>query len=78
MVKLEEIIDIIKTAAPGISDFDPEISFKENGIDSLDLMNILLAVEEKFELKFSDADLEEMKFARDVTAILERRSARNT
>lgn len=33
---------------------------KELGIDSLDIANILLAVEERFELKISDSDAEKL------------------
>jgi acyl carrier protein len=32
-------------------------SFSENGVDSLDMANILLAIEEKFKVKIPDEDI---------------------
>jgi acyl carrier protein len=51
-----------------MSTLNAEASFKENGIDSLDLMTIFLAVEEKFQLKLSDAELEEIHSLADLAA----------
>lgn len=75
MVKLEDILAIIAALEPppDMVAFDPSISFSDNGIDSLDLMSVFLAVEEKYELKFTDAELEQIRTAADVVATVNRR-----
>lgn len=37
---------------------DPVKTFAENGIDSLDVMSLFLAVEEKYIVKFPESDFE--------------------
>ncbi len=39
------------------SAFQYDSSFSENGVDSLDMANILLAIEEKFKVKIPDEDI---------------------
>lgn len=41
-----------------VAEADHEKSLKELGMDSLDVANILLAVEEKFDLKIPDSDVQ--------------------
>ena len=53
---IREIIDeiVIGIDLSSISDID---IFKESGIDSLDHANVLLAVEEKYDVKIPDEDV---------------------
>lgn len=53
--------------------YDPAKTFRDNGIDSLDVMSLLLAVEEKFGIKFSDEDVNAIKTPAAISAELDRR-----
>lgn len=67
MTKINEIIAIIESteALTDMSNFDQDKSFKENGINSLDVMSIFLAVEEKYGIKFADDEVEKIASAID-------------
>jgi len=57
-VKIEEIRDLIE-AAESMADMDTlknDVPLTEQGVDSLDMANILLLLEEKYELKIPDKD----------------------
>ena len=45
-----------------------DILLKDQGVDSLDLANILLLLEEKFEIKIPDQDLDQVQ---SINAIIE-------
>ena len=36
--------------------YDPEKSFRDNGIDSLEVMSLFLVIEEKYGVKFSESE----------------------
>lgn len=77
MVTLEDVLAIVATQLPrDASTLDSVATFRENDIDSLDLMTIFLAVEEGFEVKFSDPELEAIHSIGElVTAINRKRDA---
>ena len=60
---------IIEEAVPGI-EYNPvsdgDRTLKELGIDSLDKMSILLAVQEKWSLEFSEAEINEINTINDI------------
>jgi acyl carrier protein len=60
---------ILEEAIPGI-EFDPlkdgDRSLKELGIDSLDKMLVLLAVQEKWNREFSEAEINELNTVNDI------------
>jgi acyl carrier protein len=59
----EKVIEIIKSlniVHAGSQDIKPNVSFSEQGIDSLDMMSIFLNIEEKFNLKIPDADIDKL------------------
>ena len=61
-VEATDIISIIKSAGV-LADVTPEkkeMSFKTLGIDSLDLFNILLQIEEAYKVKIPDSDIEKL------------------
>lgn len=75
MIDLREVVEII--AATGVVEdmagFDPAKSWKENGIDSLDVMTLLLAIEEKKQIKISEAEADRVASAVDLVAVINSR-----
>ena len=62
IVTNSDIIEAMKKAGIMI-DFDtlaPDSLFRDNGIDSLDMANLLLSIEEKYTIKIPDEDLYEL------------------
>lgn len=62
MVELKKVIEfvVISGVVDDIENFDPNKTFKENGIDSLDVMSLFLAVEEGLNVKFSEEEANEI------------------
>jgi acyl carrier protein len=61
-VEAGDIIAIIKHAGV-LADVTPgkkDMSFKTLGIDSLDMYNILMQIEEKYQTKIPDGDIEKL------------------
>lgn len=50
--------------------YDPEKTFRDNGIDSLDVMSLFLAIEEKYGVKFSEAESAAIQSPRQLLAAL--------
>lgn len=75
MINVEKIVEIISSAGvvDDMSKFDPNKSFKENGIDSLDVFTVFLAVEEQLRVKFSEEDSTSIKSASEMVAFLNSR-----
>jgi acyl carrier protein len=75
MIELHAVIDIIAKAdvLSTMSGFDPDKTFKENGIDSLDVMTLFLAVEERYRIKFSESEVEEINTASELMEALNTR-----
>lgn len=44
--------------------------------DSLDVMDIALAIEEKFNISFEDADYQQMKTIKDICDVVERKTTK--
>ena len=77
MYKIETVLEIIfnSDVLDNAGKFNPDLSFKENGIDSLDIFTILLAIEERLNIKFSENETIQIKSARDILNILNKPSA---
>jgi acyl carrier protein len=77
MADLKNLVELIGALdiVPDMSKFDPNKTFKENGIDSLDVMSVFLAIEERLGLKFSEDEVAKINSAADLINIL---SARNS
>lgn len=54
--------------------FSPNRSFKENGIDSLDVMSVFLAIEEMHGVKFSAAEAEAIRTPSELSSALGHKS----
>lgn len=72
MVSIEQLLRIVASSglADDIGRFDPARSFKDNGIDSLDVMTLLLGVEEALDLKFSEDEFGRIQSLTDVRDVL--------
>lgn len=68
MITIEQILEIISSSdvVEDMSNFDPAKTFKENGVDSLDVFTVLLAVEERFEVKFTESESDAIRTAMDI------------
>lgn len=58
-VTREQVVSIMNSAGldADISTLDPALPLGKQGVDSLDMINALLAVQEEFNIKISDADM---------------------
>lgn len=58
-VTRERVITVMNSAGldSDISVLDPAVSLSKQGVDSLDMINALLAIQEEFAIKISDADM---------------------
>jgi acyl carrier protein len=54
-----------------VSDIDMTTSFKEYGMDSLDFVELVMGVEEEFDIDISDKDAETFKNLGDILKYLE-------
>lgn len=74
-VQKDEIIALIKDANTMI-DMDtltPEVDLRDIGADSLDIMNILLAVQEKFSIEIPDEDVETLRNVSSICSYIEKK-----
>lgn len=55
--KLKEIFKREVDQRIDVESFDPDVSVMEQGVDSLDRSSVFLAMEEEFNVKFTDADV---------------------
>jgi acyl carrier protein len=51
----------------------PEATFKEMGLDSLDLVSLVMALEDRFSVEIPEQDLEGVTRLADALAVLERK-----
>lgn len=61
----KDIISVIADAniPVDINRLDPQKELVKQGVDSLDMMNLLFALEEKFKIKIGEKDIEAGNFA---------------
>jgi len=75
MIEAKRIVDVIFLT--GVIDstetFDVNKSFKDNGIDSLDVFTIFLAIEEELGIKFSEEESLQLKSAAEIINFLNTR-----
>lgn len=65
MLLVEEILDISVDEI----DFDEQIS--EYNIDSIDMLDFIMAVEDKYDIEFADDELDEIETFSDVVSLIE-------
>lgn len=69
----QRISDALRTAGIDYDaeNFSPDLSFRDNGIDSLDVMGLFLAIEEKHGVKFASAEAEVIKTPAELSLALD-------
>jgi acyl carrier protein len=77
MAELSKILELVESAGvvPNMAAFDPDKSFRNNGVDSLDVMNILLVVEEGLDIKFSEDEAGRIDSVAKMIEVLDARGA---
>lgn len=55
------------------TNFSASSTFRDNGIDSLDVMSLFLAIEEKYVVKFSADEAETIKTPAELSLMLDRK-----
>lgn len=72
-VTREEILEIIDSAgvSVNVADIKCDLSFKKVGIDSLEMMNVFLAIEQKFDIKIDDDDVNALDSVDSIISYLE-------
>lgn len=60
---VENIIEVIEEAdvLGDVSDMKTDIALNQQGVDSLDVVNIYLLIEEKFDIKIPDEDIDKVQ-----------------
>ncbi|MCL2808308.1 MAG: acyl carrier protein [Coriobacteriia bacterium] len=73
----ENIIQTVREVLVGVRDLDPTLVvpdarlIEDLGADSLDSIEIIMALEERFEKELDDADIESIKTVGDIVALIE-------
>ena len=62
VVKFNDIISAVENAgiSVDVTDINGSDSLSEAGVDSLEMMSFFLAIEEKFNVKFPDEDIDSL------------------
>jgi acyl carrier protein len=63
-ITIEDVKDVVEEAdvlIGDVNDIKNDISLGDQGIDSLDIVNIYLLLEEKYDIKIPDEDLDKVK-----------------
>lgn len=66
---LISIVEIISETLPGIEidlATDVDRAFRELGVDSLDKMSLLLAIQDKWNLEFTETEISELNTINDI------------
>ncbi len=76
-MSVEEMVKKIVTriVRKSDSDFSPTATFKDLNADSLDIVQILVAIEDTFDIEVQDEDLQEITNMADFIAYIERKVA---
>lgn len=74
-VTREEVLAAISDAKVGVevAKLRDDVKLSEQGIDSLEIFNILLVVSERFDLDIPDEDTEHLNTVRDILDYLNKR-----
>lgn len=68
-----EIVGMVAESL-SLDHINPGKSFQDNGIDSLDVFTIFLAVEERYGIKLSEDEVSLVKSIDDLSSLLEKRN----
>lgn len=75
MIELSKVVEIVAASGvvPDMSKFDPNKTFKENKIDSLDVLSVFLAVEEQLGVKLTEDEVGQIHSVADMVNLLNSR-----
>lgn len=75
MVELSKVVELVAASGtiPDISKFDPNKTFKENEIDSLDVLGLFLAVEEGLGIKFTEEEVNSINSVAQMVEVINMR-----
>ena len=73
-MNIQEKIANIFTKYSKNADINSDTSLKDLGLDSLDLVEVLMDIEEEFGIEFEDEEMVSLKSVSDVLAIIERKT----
>lgn len=80
MISAKEIVEVVTLSIeldkPGA--ISTRESFQENGIDSLDVYTIFLSIEEKYQVKFSEEEVNKIKSIDEITSSLNKKMENKT
>lgn len=72
LAKIEQIFhDLLK-----VNEIKPEMELKSLGLDSLDLVEVMMKIEEEFDIEFSNDEMLSFATVADVLADLEKKLAK--
>ena len=76
-VTMDEIVRILLEAVPPESpkQYAPDVALTEAGLDSLDVSNFLLMIEETYDIKIPDEDLDTLNTLDEIVAYVNGKSA---
>lgn len=74
-INKKDIMEIIKNSGVSgdVSKIEYDTSLREAGMDSLDMFNILLALEEKFGVKIADEEIGKLNSVNSIVELLNRK-----
>jgi acyl carrier protein len=72
MYKLNQILDLVAKSGTveDMDNFDSSKTFRENGVDSLEVMGLFLAVEEGLGVKFSEDEANSINTIDEMLSLL--------
>ena len=69
----EVLIRILKEKGANVDQLSEETSLKELGLDSLDTVEVMMAIEEELSIEFSTDELADAKTIQDVLNLIEKK-----
>lgn len=75
MAKLEEVLEIINDIGlmVEVESLDPNTSLSEQGLDSLDIVNIYFNIEEKYDVKLPEGPDDQLKSLNSIIEFINNR-----
>lgn len=68
----DELIELVKENLDiNVDEIDFEKEISEYDIDSIDMLDFIMAIEDKYDIEFSDDELDEIEKFSDVVSLIE-------
>jgi acyl carrier protein len=71
----DEVLEVIKGAGVSVDlrNIRDDVSLRNSGVDSLDMLNTMLGLEERYGVKISDNELERLDTVASIAALLNKK-----